>query len=448
MKFFFQNSIFFTIWLIILSCNFQKQSSSESIANKSPIIQTIFLSSDTRGSLEPCGCKSGQMGGLPRQAQYFMQNRQEGDLLLDAGNSISPQITAYEIFKWYYVLLTYEKMGYDAVNLGQLEVQLPASQIHSLRQKVPVPLVSANAVDPSGQPLAIPYIIKKNNSAKIAISGVVSSTAKTGEGVRVLSPIESLAKYLPDMIKESQMIIVLGNLTEEESNTLAEEFPEIGMILNTGTQTSATPRKIGPVVLSTLTELGRYVQKLNFNFNENNELSWLKAENVRLGNNISDHPGTVYLLNRYRQELSEKRFYVEQQQQLPKGEKYVGSERCSLCHNQIFENWKNTAHSHSLDSLKRKKNEFDPHCLKCHVTGLGIVSGYKDESETPNMAKIGCEVCHGPSYRHSYHDNIQQLRPSPSNPNPRESCLECHTWEHCDNFDFKTFWPKIAHSKN
>lgn len=431
-------------FLSFLSCQSTPQNRPLSFPEKAPKTLQIYLSADVEGSLEPCGCKSGQIGGLPRQAQFFLISKKSPSLLLDAGNTMLPAVNRYEYFKWYYILQIYERMGYDALNLGPYEVALSASQISQMAVKLNIPFVSSNTLSVDHKPLVKPYIIKEVEGIKIGILGLVETKEALGEGIILEKPEAAVARYLPELLTQSHLIVVLSALSLENLNALAQKFPQIGMILNTGAG-SFLPQKINSVVVSSLTAKSRYVQQIQFGFDSLGALDWVNGMHVPLDEKISNHQGTVYLLDRYRNDLATQHFYLENLE--ASIDKFVGAAACAPCHEEMYAIWKNTRHAHALTSLKEKNSHNDPHCLKCHVTGFGIKGGYSGEEQTPDFAFIGCEVCHGPSMLHTRPEKTDQLRPSTSNPSPKKICLECHTWEHCENFDFDSFWAKIAHSK-
>lgn len=90
---------------------------------------------------------------------------------------------------------------------------------------------------------------------------------------------------------------------------------------------------------------------------------------------------------------------------------YIGVENCRLCHMPHYESWAETKMSKSYELLKpnvrveaKLKAGFDPAldytkndaCLKCHVTGFNQIGGFTTIEETPEMAGVQCEMCHGP----------------------------------------------------
>lgn len=120
----------------------------------------------------------------------------------------------------------------------------------------------------------------------------------------------------------------------------------------------------------------------------------------------------------------------------PEGQTYTGAKRCASCHFKQYLAWKKTGHSESFDLLT-KKYENDPACLKCHTTGYGEPTGYKDASDT-SLQGTTCETCHGPGSEHdavcqkfkNQKLNAQQekvARDSIWLMRPKNVCVDCHT---------------------
>lgn len=90
---------------------------------------------------------------------------------------------------------------------------------------------------------------------------------------------------------------------------------------------------------------------------------------------------------------------------------YVGAKKCKACHIKEFKSWEQTGMAKSFEQLKpgvsadaKKKANIDPNkdyttdagCLKCHTTGYGKPGGFKSIADTPELANVQCESCHGP----------------------------------------------------
>lgn len=88
---------------------------------------------------------------------------------------------------------------------------------------------------------------------------------------------------------------------------------------------------------------------------------------------------------------------------LPTTDDMAGSEACRSCHQKEYEIWSASAHAVSLESLQRKGKTNDEACVSCHVTGYGRPGGFP-KGETPragdDLARVGCESCHGPGAGH------------------------------------------------
>ena len=89
---------------------------------------------------------------------------------------------------------------------------------------------------------------------------------------------------------------------------------------------------------------------------------------------------------------------------------YVGVKKCKTCHLKEWKSWQTTKMAQTFEVLKPGERSdakvaagLDPEadyttdasCLKCHVTGFGEEGGFVDIETTPNLAAVGCEMCHG-----------------------------------------------------
>lgn len=89
---------------------------------------------------------------------------------------------------------------------------------------------------------------------------------------------------------------------------------------------------------------------------------------------------------------------------------YVGSKKCKMCHFKEWKSWSETKMAKAFEQLKsgmaaeaKKKAGLDANkdytkdatCLPCHTTGHGKPGGFTDIATTPDLAGVGCEMCHG-----------------------------------------------------
>ena len=119
----------------------------------------------------------------------------------------------------------------------------------------------------------------------------------------------------------------------------------------------------------------------------------------------------------------------------PEDQTYMGSKNCSSCHFDQYLSWRQTKHAKAFDILPAKYRT-DTSCLKCHTTGHGEPTGYKDAS-TAALVGTSCEACHGPGSKHA--EISKQFANTKLTPEqeayvrstthkilPGNACIECH----------------------
>lgn len=92
-------------------------------------------------------------------------------------------------------------------------------------------------------------------------------------------------------------------------------------------------------------------------------------------------------------------------------------------------------------ALVKQGRQHDPECVECHVVGLREHTGFRDPKATPNLAGVGCEMCHGPGNVHGRYTD----RPYGRVHMPR--CERCHDDEHDPDYDAAKAYEKIKHWK-
>jgi len=95
---------------------------------------------------------------------------------------------------------------------------------------------------------------------------------------------------------------------------------------------------------------------------------------------------------------------------LPKTSGFVGSTACKSCHAREYDIWSSSAHARSIESLRKKGKQGDAGCVSCHVTGYGRPGGFPAGGQAgshEDLARVGCESCHGPGADHVKADGKQ-----------------------------------------
>jgi hypothetical protein len=128
------------------------------------------------------------------------------------------------------------------------------------------------------------------------------------------------------------------------------------------------------------------------------------------------------------------------------GATFIGSAACNDCHPDQYERFKKFSKKarswHSVEVMRSNlTSEELATCFECHTTGYGEPGGFVSAEETPELAHVGCETCHGPGSVHAEFGDAADITLEPS----MEDCLACHNEQRVEAFNFKPLIYSGAH---
>lgn len=120
----------------------------------------------------------------------------------------------------------------------------------------------------------------------------------------------------------------------------------------------------------------------------------------------------------------------------PENQTYIGTKACAACHLDQYLTWRDTKHAKSFEIVPEKYRA-DASCLKCHTTGHGTDTGFKNLEATPALVGTSCEACHGPGSKHGEiaktyankkldKDEEGYVRSTIYKMQPKNVCVDCH----------------------
>src|SRR5580658_5060681 len=172
----------------------------------------IYFTCDTHGRLEPCGCFTGQYGGLTRLKTVLDAEAPAGALRVDIGDAAAgPE--DYDLIEYRYMLRAFAAMNYDVLNIGAREAQFTAAQLRDLKANSPTPIISANLLDKgSRQAIFDSYRIVQRGAFRVAMIGVLDprTLENAGDGLAVGDMESAIERCLAELRGKADLIVLLA----------------------------------------------------------------------------------------------------------------------------------------------------------------------------------------------------------------------------------------------
>jgi len=418
---------------------------------------TFYFTCDIHGRLSPCGCFTGQYGGMTRLKSILDTQGNTNDMRLDIGDAIGGA-EDFHVLEYRQILKAFALMKYDAINLGRREARLPAATLVDLVRSSPVPVLCANLRDKTtGKPIAEPWRIIKRGTCRIAIVGAMDTKGladELGEGLAAEDIETSLARILPNVRPQADLVVLLAFADEETLTKLARQFYELDLILGGRVRQPAQQvQKENRALIDFTTNESRALGLLKVRWSRQAPMEPLLHDIILLRDTIPEDQTIMALSSDYRRLVRQTKIWLDDPERLRQDQvpgvrasaSYVGTDECLSCHPSAAKVWQKSAHSRAFTTLKKKEADADPKCIPCHTVGFGIISGYQRSFNGSKLANVGCESCHGPG---SLHVRQQQGDSSISfkfRPLGSADCQKCHYGEFSRPFSWENFWPPISH---
>ena len=410
------------------------------VANTAPL--TLIYTGNLDGELEPCGCTAEtDYGGISRRATYLDGLRAEGvdPVVITTGGLLTAAIGADRI-KARFILSGLEALDYDGVG-----VQWPDLVYgREFLDKHALPYVASNWIGddlPSSQPIVRDGVRLRLFQWLDPATSPLQKMAGSQHEVNV--DTAELAAALASARALGETTLLATTLPLEQART---ELPlaDVNLLLVAATpENPGEVRQLGNMLVLSPGTRGMRLGRVDIDLQADGRVGNWQASTVELTDSIQDATRLADWYSAYNDALRQDymRSVEARKARAAGASPFTGSEACTVCHQQAAAAWQASRHANALDALEQVGKAFDPNCVVCHSLGFGKDGGFLAIDETPTLANVQCESCHGPGREHV-------ATAGESYPGKRvatEACASCHHPHHSPAFAYPDYWPRIVH---
>lgn len=194
-------------------------------------------------------------------------------------------------------------MGYTALTLGEMDLQLGLPALHQRGAEAGFPFLGANL---SGDLPVKPYTLVTLGGHQIAILGLVNGerpqVTVPGGTVTISDPLAAAQRYVPELRRKANVIIVLSHLGLEMDQRLAREVPGITVIIGGHSKHIVQPPlQVGETIIVQAGFYGEGIGLLRLVLDGQGKVIAYRGEFIYLTEGVPDDPEMQTLLQRYRQ---------------------------------------------------------------------------------------------------------------------------------------------------
>jgi 2',3'-cyclic-nucleotide 2'-phosphodiesterase (5'-nucleotidase family) len=221
-------SILALAWVLVAGCG----ASDDSIRSL-----TILHTNDLHARFLP---DDEDRGGFAHLAVAIRSEcaRAAACLVLDAGDLVQGSPVS-SVHRGVPVFDVANLMGIDVSTLGNHEFDYGWEMIAEFLEAAEFPVVTANVVDGEGTLLADePYVVLEAGGIRIGVIGVLTkdlpylTTSDKYGPWKILPVVETVERYLSEVAKQADLVVVLGHLVDEEETAILERARDVPVVVS------------------------------------------------------------------------------------------------------------------------------------------------------------------------------------------------------------------------
>ncbi|MBN1360167.1 MAG: hypothetical protein JW993_06225 [Sedimentisphaerales bacterium] len=394
----------------------------------------LFFSGDTLGSLKPCGCSGGQLGGLEKRPAIFSEVPASERLLLDTGSLVEGD-REQDLIKFRILFRAFSLLGYDAIGLTQRDVEIAESLGLIAGQQHPFAIIGSDGEQTGVERPASFSRSFRLNGGELAVN-VAAFDARSDTAERA-------AELFASAPRDWRLNVLI--LHNSDPGSVLPWTQASGADCIVCTSTTDEPQQLSehgarPLVF-TVGRFGRHLCRVRVALSAAGTPT-LEWTDISVTEDLPDEPALAQLYRQYQQIVSDSNLLENYPRvPLPDGLRYAGSKSCQPCHLYEYTLWGSKAHASAFATLVEVGSDRDPECVICHVVGMDRESGFISAQRTPGLKDVGCEVCHGPGSQHNASQGLALTV------EPKVACLDCHTPEKSSGYagHEEEYLEKITH---
>jgi hypothetical protein len=411
----------------------------------------VLVSGALEGSVEPCRCSEGMLGGLPRRASLVARFALPDAPLVDLGDLGRPADTSDTIME------LREKAALEAlasmapaklhlIALGETDVRLGMDRLARLTPDS-LTWLAANVTASDPKKAFLKASVVSGDLAFVAV--IDPEIVGTIEGYTVSPAREAVLKELPGL--KGKQVIVLFHGEPAAAKKALGDVPGLALIVGAHSEVALRTKTLATgAAFVTLEIKGQRLHAFALRPGKG-----LVAEaHHDLDNLLPDAQVARDVLDRF-YEAATKLVPGMPTDKLPgEGGRFAGSASCNReCHSTQFTAWTESKHSRALENLEAKdpKRAGLAECIRCHTVGFGFEGGYSPGGAPEVLGAVGCESCHGPASNHLEVTAVNGdgtgfgRLPGKWPERWRDRCIRCHDPANSPGFVLETYLEKIRH---